>query len=169
MTPLEHRIWAIIEPAVADEGVRLVRVLLSGEGGGQTLQVMIEPEEAGPDCQTSVTLDQCQAVSRQISALMDVEDPIASQYRLEVSSTGLERPLVTARDFEVYTGKDAKVELHDAVGGQKRFVGTVAGSKGEVACLKPADGEAIEFDVNNIKKAKLVISDAEMKNLMRAS
>lgn len=119
MQQIEKDVWDLINPGVEELHLRLVRVRLSGSGNGSVLQIMVEPETASKDLIASVTIDECAEVSRMASALLDVEDLIESKYTLEVSSTGLERPLVTLSDFERYVG--TRVAIKMAVPIEKRF------------------------------------------------
>ena len=107
-----------IEPTVAAMGYVLVRVMISGGNNNPLLQIMVERTD-----DKSMTVENCADVSRAVSAVLDVEDPIASAYRLEVSSPGIDRPLVKARDFERFAGEVAKVETDAPIDGRKRFQG----------------------------------------------
>ena len=111
------RVAAVIEPVLADLGYRLVRVKLSGA----TLQIMAERPDG------SFTIDDCEKASRAISPLLDVADVIATRYQLEVSSPGIDRPLVRPADFETWTGHEAKIEMAVPVAGRKRFRGDLEG------------------------------------------
>src|SRR5690606_9192373 len=111
MQAVEKKVWSLVEPVVTELGLRLVRVRLSGGERHSTLQLMIEPQEKNRDNRVAVTIDQCTTVSRQVSILLDVEDPVQTAYSLEVSSTGAERPLVTLADYQAYAPHRIKVEL----------------------------------------------------------
>ena len=171
MQRIERQIWDMLQPSVEDMGFRLVRVRLSGASGKNdyTLQIMIEPPAAAPDNDLSVTVDECAEVSRMASALLDVADPISTAYRLEVSSTGMERPLVQPDDFARYTGYTAKVELYDAVNGRKRFDGVVKGFEGEDILFRQ-DGEKEDWRLpyGSLKAARRVLSDAEYKAIIKS-
>ena len=152
------RIEQIIAPSVEDMGYELVRVLLLG-GQRPTLQIMAERADGAP-----MTVEDCADISRSVSALLDVEDPIAGAYTLEVSSPGLDRPLTRLKDFERFAGFTAKLETRLAVDGRKRFKGTVKGVEGEDVILDTDVGPArVAFD--NVLRAKLVITD----DLLRAA
>ena len=171
MQKIEQQIWDMIQPGVEDMGFRLVRVRLTGAAGKSdyTLQVMIEPPAAAPDNDLSVTVDECADVSRMISALMDVADPISVAYRLEVSSTGMERPLVTLEDFVRYAGYTAKVELYDAVNARKRFDGVVKGVDGEdILFRQTGEAEDWRLPFDSLKAARRILSDAEYKAIIKA-
>ncbi len=149
------RVVAIIEPAIVEMGYRLVRVRMAGT----TLQVMAERPDG------SFTIDDCQAVSRQISPMLDVDDPIPGRYALEVSSPGIDRPLVRSSDFERWAGHEAKIELARPLAGRKRFRGILEGyTDGEVRLFldeKGEDGERLLVGVPfaDIHDAKLMLTD----------
>lgn len=134
MTPVEQKIWQLGAPIAADLGLRLVRVVLGG-GESPVLQIMLEPVAATPENRLSVTLGDCEKFSREFSVMMDVEDPIAQAYQLEVSSTGLERPLVTLEDFKAYAPHRVKLKTKIALEGQRRFSGMLTGIEGDVLLL----------------------------------
>jgi ribosome maturation factor RimP len=147
-----HQVTELIEPTLHDMGFELVRVLMSG-GQRPTLQVMVERSDQGP-----VTLDQCAEVSHAISALLDVADPLPGAYRLEVTSPGLERPLVRRADFERFAGFEARLETELPLEGRRRFRGRLLGIADDQVRLALPEGEtSIPFDA--IKKAKLVLTD----------
>ena len=147
-----HQVTELIEPTLHDMGFELVRVLMSG-GQRPTLQVMVERSDRGP-----VTLDQCAEVSHAISALLDVADPLPGAYRLEVTSPGLDRPLVRRADFERFAGFEARLETELPLEGRRRFRGRMLGIADDQVRLALPEGEtSIPFDA--IKKAKLVLTD----------
>ena len=152
------RIEQIITPSVEALGYEIVRVLLLG-GERPTLQIMAERIDGAP-----MTVEDCADISRSVSALLDVEDPIAGAYTLEVSSPGLARPLTRLKDFERFAGFTAKLETRLAIDGRKRFKGTLKGVEGEEVILDAEGGPArVAFD--NVLRAKLVITD----ELLRAA
>lgn len=147
-----HQVTELIEPTLYDMGFELVRVLMSG-GQRPTLQVMVERSDQGP-----VTLDQCAEVSHAISALLDVADPLPGAYRLEVTSPGLDRPLVRRADYERFAGFEARLETELPLEGRRRFRGRLLGIADDQVRLALPEGEtSIPFDA--IKKAKLVLTD----------
>jgi ribosome maturation factor RimP len=147
-----HRITALIEPTLHDMGFELVRVLMSG-GQQPTLQVMVERLDQAP-----VTLDHCAEVSRALSAVLDVADPLPGAYRLELTSPGLERPLVRLADYERFAGLEARLETELPIAGRRRFRGRLLGLAGDHIRLALPEGEmSVPFDA--IKKAKLVLTD----------
>ncbi|HHS81943.1 MAG TPA: ribosome maturation factor RimP [Devosia sp.] len=156
-TGQEQRIAAIIEPVVRDLGFRLVRVRVTAENGC-TLQIMAEDEQG------AFTIDQCQQLSQEISPLLDVEEPISGAYHLEVSSPGIDRPLVRRGDFERWQGHEARIELARMRDGRKRFRGTLAGLEGEQLILQLPDvpegaDSLVRLDLSMIGRARLVLTD----------
>src|SRR5919112_4232717 len=118
------RVAAIAEPVIQDLGFRLVRVKVSGQGGC-TVQIMAEREDG------TMTVEDCETVSRALSPVFDLEDPVGRAYHLEISSPGMDRPLVRSQDFERWAGHEAKIEMAVPVDGRKRFRGVVRGVEGE--------------------------------------
>jgi ribosome maturation factor RimP len=151
---LAARVASAIEPALGTLGFRLVRVKVTGRDGG-TLQVMAERPDG------TFTIDDCEAVSRALSPILDVEDPIQSAYRLEVSSPGIDRPLVRRSDIERAIGHEAKIETAMMVEGRKRFRGIIDGIENDAVKLKSTEGkEDALLPLNEIAEAKLVLTDA---------
>lgn len=151
-----ERVVALVEPVLADMGFRLVRVKMSGP----TLQIMAERPDG------TFTIDDCEAVSRAISPMLDVEDPISSRYQLEVSSPGIDRPLVRPSDFETWAGHAVKIDMLVPAAGRKRFKGTLEGYEdGEVRFYvenpEGASKEPVLIGVpfTDIGEAKLVLTD----------
>lgn len=143
----------MIAPPLDAMGYALVRVRLSG-GGRPTLQVMAERRDG-----REMTVDDCAEISRTISAILDVEDPIAGAYVLEVSSPGIDRPLTRQDDFSRFAGHEAKVELSEPVDGRKRFRGRLIGLDGAHVRIAAEDGECL-LPLPAIRSAKLVLTDA---------
>jgi len=152
--PVEQRIAIMIEPALEDMGYALVRVRLSG---GERLQIMAERAD-----ESGMTVDDCARISRALSALLDAEDPIDHAYALEVSSPGLDRPLVRAADFTRFAGAEAKVVMRAPIDGRRRFRGRIIGLSGDCARLALAEGGAATLPVAEIESARLMVSDACM-------
>lgn len=166
MADTAQRIERLIEPALTAMGYELVRVAIHG-GGQQTLQIMAERRDG-----VSMTVDDCADLSRTVSALLDVEDPIAGAYTLEVSSPGIDRPLVKRADFERFAGFEARIETVQPVAGRKRFRGRLMGVTGDDVRLREpvkapvqapvqddgADDE-IRVPLAAIARAKLVLTD----------
>jgi ribosome maturation factor RimP len=157
-TGLEARIAAIVEPVANDLGYALVRVKVTQENG-MTLQIMAE------DAHGNFAITDCEKLSKDLSPVLDVEDPIDREYHLEVSSPGIDRPLVRARDFAAYIGHEAKVELSDLVEGRKRFRGTIAAVDDESVTITlpdvPKDTDPDHrLPLAMLAEAKLVMTDA---------
>jgi ribosome maturation factor RimP len=154
---LAARVGAIAEPVLASLGYRLVRVRVSGLSGC-TVQIMAERPDG------TMTIDDCESVSRALSPVLDVADPVERAYRLEVSSPGIDRPLVRRSDFDRYAGHLAKVEMEMPTEGRKRFRGVLLGTVGEAARLRCDDlpGEAAEvvLPIADMADARLVLTDA---------
>lgn len=142
----------MIAPSLEAMGYDVVRVRLSG-GGRPVLQIMAERRD-GAD----MTVEDCAEISRAVSALLDVEDPIAGAYVLEVSSPGLDRPLTRLDDFVRFAGHEAKLELDEPVDGRKRFRGRLAGLEGDQLRMTTEDGDRL-LPVAAIRSARLVLSD----------
>jgi len=163
-TGLAARVADLVEPALQDRGFRLVRVAVSG-GESKTVQVMAERADG------TMSIEDCEAVSREISPLLDVHDPIAGSYRLEVSSPGIDRPLVRPSDFEDWSGYEAKIELKEPIDGRKRFRGTLDGFEdGEVRITVDLDQigkTVIGLPVGLIGEAKLVLTDELIREALR--
>ncbi len=159
-TGLEARISRIVEPVAIDLGYSLVRVKISQENG-MTLQIMAE------DANGRFTITDCERLSKDLSPVLDVEDPIDREYHLEVSSPGIDRPLVRVRDFRTYIGHEVKVELSDLLDGRKRFRGFIEAVDDEAVTIKLPDAPKGE-DPNHrlplilLAEAKLIMTDALM-------
>ncbi len=156
-TGLAAKIAGIVAPAIEDLGCRLVRVRVSGQNGC-TLQIMAERPDG------SMSVDDCEAVSRAISPVLDVEDPMDRAYHLEVSSPGIDRPLVRASDFARWVGHEAKVEMAAPVHGRKRFRGILAAATATTATIALAnasEGEPAfcEIPIADMAEARLVLTD----------
>ena len=163
---LEARVAAIIEPVIEDLGFDLVRVRITGEHGC-TVQIMAEMPDG------TMTIQGCEAVSRAISPALDVEDPIDKEYHLEVSSPGVDRPLVRKRDFVAWAGHDAKVELATPVEGRRRYRGLLDGVEGQnLKMILPDVPQGTDPNVlvplGNLSEAKLVMTDELMKLALKA-
>ncbi|MBC8339832.1 MAG: ribosome maturation factor RimP [Rhodospirillales bacterium] len=153
---LARRIHELIEPTIEDLGYDLVRVQIMGKDA-PILQIMMEHQE-GPDGFKEITVEDCATVSRAVSALLEVDDPIQGAYTLEVSSPGLDRPLVRLRDFERFQGLEAKIEINRPLDGQRRFKGRLLGVEGDTVKIL-VDGNEVELPHPDIHKAKLLMTD----------
>ncbi len=147
-------IEAMIAPTLDAMGYALVRLRFTG-GGRQTLQVMAERRDGA-----GMTVDDCAELSRTISALLDVEDPLPGAYLLEVSSPGIDRPLVRPADYERFAGHEAAIETTRPIAGRKRFHGRIGGLAESGVRLELAEGEAVVVPLADIHRAKLVLTDA---------
>jgi len=152
------RIAAIAAPVLEGLGYRLVRVRISGMAGC-TVQIMAERPDG------TMTIEDCETVSRALSPVLDVEDPIDRAYRLEISSPGIDRPLVRRSDFARYAGHAVKVEMAMPIGGRRRFRGVLLGVEGDAARVRRDDaaaGEAADvvLPIDEMAEARLVLTDA---------
>lgn len=162
---LAARVAAIVEPVLEGLSFRLVRVRISGMSGC-TVQVMAERPDG------TMTIDDCEVVSRALSPVLDVADPIDRAYRLEVSSPGIDRPLVRRSDFERFAGHVVKVEMAVAIDGRRRFRGMLLGTEGEAARMRRDDVPAGEnadvlLPIEEMADAKLVLTDALVTETLR--
>ena len=159
-TGLEARIARIVEPIANDLGYSLVRIKMSQENG-LTLQIMAE------DATGRFTITDCERLSKDVSPVLDVEDPIDREYHLEVSSPGIDRPLVRARDFATYIGHEAKIELTDLLDGRKRFRGIIKAVDADTVTITLPDAPK-DTDPDHklplmlLAEAKLVMTDKLM-------
>jgi ribosome maturation factor RimP len=159
------RLAALVEPALEGLGFRLVRVRISGLAGC-TVQIMAERADG------SMTIDDCETASRALSPILDVADPLENAYRLEISSPGIDRPLVRRSDFERFAGHLVKVEMAVAAHGRRRFRGTLLGAQGDAANVRRDDaaaGEASEvlLPIADMADARLVLTDALVAESLR--
>jgi ribosome maturation factor RimP len=150
---LIDQIEQMIAPSIEALGYELVRVSLAGSTR-KVLQIMAEPKDG-----RVMSVEDCARVSRAVSAILDVEDPISGAYSLEVSSPGIDRPLTRPKDFDRFKGHEAKIETHEPVEGRKRFKGILMGVVGENVKID-SDGAEVALPLNQIAKAKLVLTDA---------
>ncbi len=149
---LSDKVAAIIEPTLGALGFELVRVTFGG-GGRPRLQVMAERPDG------TMTIEDCTRLSREISTLLDIEDPIPGEYVLEVSSPGIDRPLTRLKDFARWAGHEAKLELDAPLeDGRRRLSGRLLGLAGESVRLQ-VEGEELAVPFARIVKAKLVMTD----------
>ena len=154
------RIGSLIAPSLEAMGFAVVRVKLLG-GAPPTLQIMAERTS-----DHRLALEDCEKISRTISPLLDAEDTVPDAYNLEVSSPGIDRPLVRASDYARYLGHEAKIALRLATDGRKRFTGTLRGLNEDgtdITLSVPGIVEPITVSLTNIESAKLVLTDALLK------
>jgi ribosome maturation factor RimP len=160
VTELLRRIEDIVAPTIVGMGYELVRVAMSRGG---TLQIMIEPADGRP-----MDVEACATLSRALSAVLDVEDPIAGSYTLEVSSPGIDRPLTREKDFARWTGHMARVETAQPIDGRRRFKGTLLGLADGSIRLRLEDGKEVPLPLADVTKAKLELTDALLDEHRRA-
>ena len=154
-TGLEGRIADMIVEPMEAQGYELVRVQVIGTES-PTVQIMADRADG-----VGFTVEDCEKISRLLSAVLDVEDPIDTAWTLEVSSAGIDRPLTRTKDFVRYAGFDAKLELNfPGPDGRKRYSGILVGADSEVVRLKLEKDEVVELKRADIRKAKLVLTDA---------
>lgn len=153
--PTVTTIAELIEPAVRDLGFELVQVRFMKGSGSTTLQVMAEPQ----DHTRPMTVEDCAEISYAVSATLDVADPIASAYRLEVTSPGIDRPLVKAADYARFAGSPVRVELAEPLAGRKRFRGRLVGCEGGEVVVE-VDGERLVLPLAGIAKARLAVAES---------
>jgi ribosome maturation factor RimP len=159
------RVAAIAEPVLTGLGYRLVRVKVS-RIAGCTVQIMAERPDG------TMVVDDCEAVSRALSPVFDVTDPVDCAYRLEISSPGLDRPLVRRSDFERYAGNQVRIEMAVAVEGRKRFRGLLNGVEGNAARIQREDaaaGEAADvlLPIDEMADARIVLSKDLISNSLK--
>jgi ribosome maturation factor RimP len=165
----EHGIAAgvarIVEPVLGDLGYRLVRVKVSAVNGC-TVQIMAEKPDG------SMSVDDCEAVSRGISPALDLDDPVGKAYFLEISSPGIDRPLVRRGDFERWAGYEAKVDMKIVTEGRKRFRGILRGVEGSAAVIERLDARPDEetrvlLPLIDLSDARLVLTDELIRESLR--
>lgn len=158
------RVAGLVEPVLESMGYRLVLVRLTG-GGDAILEIMAERPDG------TMTVEDCEAVSHAVSPLLDVHDTVEGSYRLQISSPGIDRPLVRPADFERWAGYEAKIELKEAISGRKRFRGPLEGfANGEVRIeieVPEAGRQIIGLPLALIASAKLVLTDKLVRDSLR--
>ncbi len=157
---------SLVAPVVQDSGLELLRIRITGQDGEQVLQIMADRDEG------MITVEDCERISRSISAVLDVEDPLKGQYILEVSSPGMARPLCRPKDFIRWAGFEAKLELSCAFDGRKRFRGVLSGYEdGEVLMDVQLDGHeetpTLGFKFKDISEARLVANDEMIADALK--
>jgi ribosome maturation factor RimP len=165
-TGLAARVAAIVSPVLSGLAFRLVRVKVSGLDGC-TVQIMAERPDG------SMSIEECEAVSRALSPVLDVTDPIERAYRLEISSPGLDRPLVRRSDFQRHVGDVVKIELAAPLNGRRRFRGHLAGVDEAAARVRIDDGPdgaaEVPLPFDDMSDAKLVLTDELITAALRRS
>ena len=163
-TGLAGEIAALAEPVLGDLGFRLVRVTLSGHNGA-TVQIMAERPDG------TITIEECAEISRQLSPVLDAHDPMPGSYALEISSPGIDRPLVRRSDFDDWIGYEAKLETRTLIDGRKRFRGLLQGLDGDETRIEIEDDQAgrriVNLPIANIAEARLVLTDELVREALR--
>jgi ribosome maturation factor RimP len=163
-TGLAAEIAALVEPVLGELGFRLVRIVVSGRNGA-TLQVMAERPDG------TITVEECAEISRRLSPVLDVQDPIRGPYTLEISSPGIDRPLVRPSDFEDWAGYEAKIELKEALAGRKRFRGVLEGVEGEEVRIEveidQLGRQVVGLPIRLVGEARLVLTDELIREALR--
>ncbi len=150
---LDEKLDSLIAPVCKAQGLEIVRIQLQGGSGLKTLQIMVERLDL-----KALTVDNCASLSRALSPLLDEHDLIEDNYLLEVSSPGIDRPLVRLKDFQRFKGFEAKIECHDLIDRRKRFLGRLEGLK-EDNVLLMFEGQIIEIPFSKIAKSKLILTE----------
>lgn len=170
-TGIAAQIARIAEPVLRGLGFRLVRVKLSGQAG-MTVQIMAERPDG------SMSVDDCETVTMALSPVLDVEDPVKSPYRLEISSPGIDRPLVRVSDFRRACGREARIERRSTAEGRKRYRGQIISVEGEGqnalltlqrSDAKPGERQEVALPLCEIDEAKLVLTEALIRDSLRAA
>jgi ribosome maturation factor RimP len=160
------RVAALVEPVLSSLSFRLVRVRVSAFAGC-TVQIMAERPDG------TLSIEDCEAVSRAVSPVLDVADPIETAYQLEVSSPGIDRPLVRRSDFDRYAGYVAHVEMQAPIDGRRRFRGELIGTEGDCARIRYETNADESSDallrIDDMMEAKLVLTDALIAQALRKS
>jgi len=154
--PLAEQVEELLTPTITGMGFDVVQVKLIDGNNSRMLQIMAERPDG------SMSLDDCEMISKQVSAVMDVEDIITTAYRLEVGSPGIDRPLRNEAEYAKYAGHQVKVELMLPTAGRKRFTGAIKSSTGGVLTLT-VDSKDVEIPTEDVQSAKLVLTDALIK------
>lgn len=166
-TGVEARVVSIVEPVIIDLGYRLVRVRFTGMNGA-TLQIFAEKADG------TIGVDDCEIISKALSPVLDVDDPIGKAYHLEISSPGIDRPLVRKSDYVRWAGFEAKMEFSVGISGRKRHRGYLKGVDGDnglMRLLQPLDDGTMEitFPLEAVDECKLVLNEALIRESLRAA
>ena len=158
-TAIDRKLAEIVTPAIEGLGFELVRIRLMG-GRINTLQIMAERPEGG------IVVEDCAKMSTAVSAILDVEDPLADEYVLEVSSPGIDRPLTRLKDFDIWQGYEARIETLELIDGRRRFKGILAGVEGDEVLIEIEEGTiGLKFDW--LSDAKLILTDELIAEMLR--
>jgi ribosome maturation factor RimP len=158
-TAIDRRLADIVGPVIEGMGFELVRIRLMG-GKTRTLQIMADKADGGID------VDDCGAISTAVSLVLDVEDPVEDNYILEVSSPGIDRPLTRLKDFDIWSGWEARIETTELIDGRRRFKGTLAGVEGDEVLIEIEEGTVgLKFDW--LSDAKLILTEELITEMLR--
>ncbi len=158
--PVEERVIALIEPTAKNLGFRVVRVRLSGNRR-KRLQIMAERVSDG-----LMNVDDCGRLSRALSPVFDLEDPVQGEYDLEISSPGIDRPLISVEDFQRFIGHEAKLETAAMIDGRRRWKGRITAVEGDTIVLAAEHGEA-RLKFAQLSEARLVLTDKLIEEDLR--
>jgi ribosome maturation factor RimP len=147
-------LWAMIEPLLETDGIELVELEFKMEGGRWVLRLYVDSERG-------INLDDCQYVSRQVGALLDIKDPIDRKYTLEVSSPGINRVLRKEKDFDRFAGSPVRIKTGSKIGGRRNFYGILKGIENSVVILE-VEGDRVAINPADIEKARLELPDSEL-------
>jgi ribosome maturation factor RimP len=162
-TAIDRRLADIVGPVIEGMGFELVRIRLMG-GKTRTLQIMADKPDGGID------VDDCGEISTAVSLVLDVEDPVEDQYILEVSSPGIDRPLTRLKDFDTWSGWEARVETTELIDGRRRFKGTLAGTEGDEVLIEIEEGGemlTVGLKFEWLSDAKLILTEELITEMLR--
>jgi ribosome maturation factor RimP len=151
---LEAKVADIVAPALEGMGYELVRVAITGRDT-PTVQIMADRADGA-----LITVDDCEAISHAVGALLDVNDPLPGAWNLEISSAGIDRPLTRVKDWNRFAGHLARAEVNVPVDGRKRFSGVILGADATHARLRLDDGAEVALPLADLRRARLVLTDA---------
>jgi ribosome maturation factor RimP len=162
-TAIDRRLADIVGPVIEGMGFELVRIRLMG-GKTRTLQIMADKPDGGID------VDDCGQISTAVSLVLDVEDPVEDQYILEVSSPGIDRPLTRLKDFDAWSGWEARVETTELIDGRRRFKGTLQGTEGDEVLIEIEEGGemlTVGLRFEWLSDAKLILTEDLITEMLR--
>ena len=151
---LEAKVAALIAPSLDGMGYELVRVLILGRDR-PTVQIMADRADG-----SQISVEDCERITHAVSAILDVDDPLPGRWTLEVSSAGIDRPLTRVKDWVRFAGHQARAEMAMPVDGRRRFTGIVLGADDTHARLRLDDGEEVSLPLADLRRAKLLLTDA---------
>jgi ribosome maturation factor RimP len=158
-TAIDRRLADIVGPVIEGMGFELVRIRLMG-GKTRILQIMADKPDGGID------VDDCGQISTAVSAVLDVEDPVEDNYVLEVSSPGIDRPLTRLKDFDIWSGWEARIETTELIDGRRRFKGTLAGIEGDEVLINIEEG-TVGLKFEWLSDAKLILTEELISEMLR--